>query len=54
VATAFTTAPLGKMRLRSTPTVYKAAVGDDTDSLVSEVISADVVIEVKVTAGNQG
>jgi hypothetical protein len=46
VATPFITSAVGHMALRSMPTVCQAAVGEDADAFVSEMIQADVVVEI--------
>jgi len=45
MATPFTTPAVGNMRFHPMPTVSPAAVRDNADGLVSELISADVVVE---------
>jgi hypothetical protein len=52
VAAAFTTATLRNMRFPRTPTVSQAAVRDDGDGLVSELISTNVVVEISFVPSN--
>jgi hypothetical protein len=52
VAAPFTTATLGTMRFPRMPTVRQAAVRDDGDGFVSELISTNVVVEISFVASN--
>jgi len=52
VATPVTTPAVGKMRLHPKPTGSTSAVGDNPDGLVSELISADVVVESRFITSN--
>ena len=46
MATPFITSAIGKNTLLPTAAVSPAAVGNDADSLVSEMISTDIVVKV--------
>lgn len=52
VAPPFSTAAVGKMRLRLTPTVSPATVGDNSGGVVAELISPNVVVEIWFISGD--
>jgi hypothetical protein len=52
VATPFAPPPVGNMRFHSMPTVSSAAIRNYADSLISELISTDVIVEVSFITSN--